>query len=542
MHSPKHLITFYRPQRFSELKGQGSVKKVLMRSAKEGRIANAYIFSGTRGVGKTSVARIFAKAINCRNAPCEEPCNKCDICNEITKGISLDVMEIDGASHTGVDNIRKLIEDISLSPIKCKYRVIIIDEVHMLSRSAFNALLKTLEEPPPHVVFILATTEIHKIPATIKSRCQQFVFKKLTTNELVEHLKEILEKESISYEEEALHVLAKKGGGSVRDSLSMLSQLITISEGKITSSLVREVLGIASQEIKLRLVEFMAKRDLRSIVNEIKELLEQGIDIPYFLKEFSMLWRDLFFIKSMGLDMSSEIESSADVEELKRIASFFSLSQIHAAWQMLVNTQTSIDRLQDPVLHLELLFVNMAYLPDLIPITRSKEIIENRDIQMDLGTGDDSIYQEEVSLAKRPEGADLDKKENYKALTSETRSRGAQQNAPKTWKGFLDFLERDKKIKEFPHVHICDGKIEGNNVFIKCPEFWLTRLKSDPNRYLLFQDMVKDFFGKNIKLVFNIIQNQDKNSIKKKVMQDPIVQEVIDKFNARLVDVYAKKE
>jgi len=519
MYKAKHLTTFYRPQRFAELKGQDHIKKVLTTSIEEEIIGKAYLFSGTRGVGKTSVARIFAKAINCRNGPASEPCNRCDICVEITNGTCLDVMEIDGASHTGVDNVRKLIEDISLSPIKCKYRVIIIDEVHMLSKSAFNALLKTLEEPPHHVVFILATTEVHKIPATIISRCQHFIFKKLTTLQLVEHLKDVLEKESIAYEEDALFILAQKGGGSVRDCLSMLSQLVAISDEKITASLVRDVLGIAPEEAKIRLVEYIAKKDLKGLVKEVRNLLDQGIDIPYFLQEFVQLWRNLFLIKSGGAQILEEIESLNDKELLKKIADLFSIAQIHGAWQMLIDAQSRMERAQDPVLFLELLFVNMAYLPDLISISDMK-------------------HHHDLEISKKDVNLNL----KGKRISVERKDEPSAKEEPKTWNGFLEFLKKKNKLNSFPHINICDGELTEHKLQIKCPALWASRLKADSAKFRLFEDLVKEYFGRDVTAVFVPFQGENKKSLKDRILEKPIIKNITEEFHAKIVDVYPRKK
>ncbi len=518
----KHLATFYRPQKFSDLKGQQHIKKVLSLSSKQGVIGKAYLFSGTRGVGKTSVARIFAKAINCRTSPTEEPCNKCDICVEITKGISLDVMEIDGASHTGVDNVRKLIEDISLAPVKCKYRVVIIDEVHMLSRSAFNALLKTLEEPPPHVVFILATTEVHKIPTTIISRCQHFTFKKLSTPELVEHLKEILDREDVAYEEEALILLAKKGEGSVRDCLSMLSQLVAIRGEKITSSLVRNVLGIAPSESKLKLIKAIARKDIISIVSEVKFLLEQGIDIPYFLQEFAYLWRDLFLIKSGSKNIQAHLGPTNNLEVLKEVEKDFSIAQVHGAWQMVLEAISNLDRAQDPVIFLELLFINLAYLPHLLPVS---EVKTSPSPLKETGT-EANINKKEKSHQSIPDIPDIEKKDINHTKPQET-----------TWSGFLDFLK--KKNTGIPHIGVCIGKLKENVIEIRCPGLWLSSLRSSPEKYELLCELIKEYFGE-VKIEFKKSTKTSaatKENLMDRVKKDPVIDTILKEFDGKIIDV-----
>ena len=239
------LARKWRPRSFQELTGQEHVSKTLENAIKGSRIAHAYLFSGVRGVGKTTVARIMAKSLNCAEGPTATPCMKCQSCKEITDGFSIDVIEIDGASHTGVDSIRELQENAQYAPMRGRYKIYIIDEVHMLSTSAFNALLKILEEPPPHLVFIFATTEPHKIPNTIHSRCQHFQFRRISYKEIVERLRFILREEGIDAGEDALSVIARTSDGSMRDALSLLDQAIAYTGGNLTERDVSWILGQA---------------------------------------------------------------------------------------------------------------------------------------------------------------------------------------------------------------------------------------------------------------------------------------------------------
>jgi DNA polymerase-3 subunit gamma/tau len=243
------LARRYRPQNFDELIGQSHVALTLKNALALNRIAHAYLFSGPRGVGKTSAARILAKSLDCEKRKDHSPCNTCVSCEEITKGISMDVIEIDGASNRGIDEIRNLRENVKFAPVSGKYRIYIIDEVHMLTKEAFNALLKTLEEPPPHVIFIFATTEPYKVPLTIISRCQRFDFRRVSVNEIVKHLQYIAGKENIDVEDEALYLIAQASEGSMRDSQSLLDQAVSYSGKKIAKKDVQDFLGLTEEKL-----------------------------------------------------------------------------------------------------------------------------------------------------------------------------------------------------------------------------------------------------------------------------------------------------
>lgn len=365
--SQESLAARYRPQTFAQVAGQGPIKRILSRTAATSRVAPAYLFSGTRGVGKTTLARIFAKALNCLEGPAAEPCNQCTICRQITQGAAVDVVEIDGASNTGVDNVRRLKEDVGYAPLECRRKVIIIDEAHMLSRQAFNALLKTLEEPPAHVTFIMATTEPEKFPQTIISRCQHFVFKRLPQTELSAHLQSVLNQESIEAEPAAIQLLARRGAGSVRDSMSLLSQVLSLGADGLKLSDVREVLGLAGSEVFLRLMECVRDRDLVGLHGLLTEILDQGVDLGFFLRELAVCWRNLFLLRQLGQAGQGIIDLPAEeVSAWAALAPDFALSHLHAGWQMVLDSQRRVLTSMEPALALELLLLNLAHLPDLL--------------------------------------------------------------------------------------------------------------------------------------------------------------------------------
>ena len=363
------LAARYRPQTFAEVTGQETVKAILSRAAAEDKVAPAYLLSGTRGVGKTTIARIFAKALNCVHAPTGEPCNQCEQCRRITMGNHVDVVEIDGASNRGIDDARRLREAIAYAPMEGRYKVFIIDEAHMLTRESFNALLKTLEEPPPRATFILATTEAHKFPITIVSRCQHFIFKAIPEAELVAHLTRVLNKEGIPFEENAVRLLARRAAGSVRDSMSLLGQTLALGGDYLTEASTRSVLGLAGQELYERLLNALKAQDCLAVAALTQELLERGVDLGFFLRELTTLWRNLFLIRQAGAAATAALDMpDAEKQRLLDLAPQFDPTYIHAAWQMVLESQRQVLTSLEPSAALELLLLNLALLPRLVSL------------------------------------------------------------------------------------------------------------------------------------------------------------------------------
>lgn len=371
------LASRYRPQTFADVAGQDMVKAVLSRAAAEDKVAPAYLFSGTRGVGKTTIARIFAKALNCAHAPAADPCNACEQCRKITQGVHVDVAEIDGASNNSVEDARALREKIGYAPMEGRYKVFIIDEAHMLSRSAFNALLKTLEEPPARVVFIFATTEAHKFPITIVSRCQHFIFRHLPESAIAAHLTNVLERESVPFEAGAVRLLARRAAGSVRDSMSLLDQTLALGGDRLTQDGVRAVLGLAGQEAFTALLDALLAQDCAAVAQLLRGLLDQGVDIGFFLRELANIWRMLFLLRQSGERVLPVLELPEDEARVwMEQAPRFSLPHIHAAWQMVLDAQRRIIQSPEPAAALELLLLHLALLPRLLPLDRLPGALE----------------------------------------------------------------------------------------------------------------------------------------------------------------------
>lgn len=306
------LYRKFRPDTFSDVKGQDAIVKTLSNQIKTGRVGHAYLFCGTRGTGKTSVAKIFARAINCERPVDGNPCNECAVCKAIRQGTSMNVAEIDAASNNGVDSIRQIVEEVKYSPTEGSYRVYIIDEVHMLSAGAFNALLKTLEEPPSYVVFILATTEAHKIPITILSRCQRYDFKRIGIDTITDRLEELCEKEGIRAERNALKYIAKCGEGSLRDALSLLERCIAFYfEDELTYDKVLDILGSTDIETFSALLRYIHKGAVDDCMMTVEELVTAGRDLPRFIVDFTWYMRNLL-LAGTGKDISELLEVSTE--------------------------------------------------------------------------------------------------------------------------------------------------------------------------------------------------------------------------------------
>ncbi|HEY4642876.1 MAG TPA: DNA polymerase III subunit gamma/tau [Thermoanaerobaculia bacterium] len=358
------LARKYRPQSFHDIVGQETTVRTLQNAIRDQRIHHAYLFSGVRGVGKTTSARILAKALNCIHGPAAEPCNECSICREITEGIDLDVREIDAATYTGVDNVRELRDVTQYEPARDRYRVFIIDEAHMLSIQSWNALLKLIEEPPEHVIFMFATTEMNKVPTTIISRVQKLVLRKMTLGELLGHLTQICEAEGIKAEREALEIVARRGEGSVRDALSLLDQVIAFAGRDISVADVATVLSLSDTTVFARLITLIGDGDHGAILETLNETAESG-------RDFKVLYRDLLnFVRNLllvtgGASESMLAVSPEDLATIKDVASRFSYSDLLRIANLLLRDDETVNKAEHQRLAVELALLKAATFPKL---------------------------------------------------------------------------------------------------------------------------------------------------------------------------------
>ncbi|MBN1255080.1 MAG: DNA polymerase III subunit gamma/tau [Deltaproteobacteria bacterium] len=362
------LARKWRPQVFEELIGQDHVTRTLQNAIAAGRLAHAFLFAGPRGVGKTSAARILAKAANCVQGPTQKPCNQCENCKEIAEGSSIDVLEIDGASNTGVDNVRELRENVRYLPSKSRYKIYIIDEVHMLSTSAFNALLKTLEEPPSHVLFVFATTEPHKIPLTILSRCQRFDFKRIPLNLIFERLRAIASAEEVRIDDDALMLIAREAEGGMRDAQSLLDQVISYSGKEIQKDDILTLLGIGDRQILFDLSAAIFEKDAKRCLALIDDLYNRGYDLGQFCKDFLNHFRNLLVMKLEGGKSSVISVPEDEAKELLSQGGGVSFEDLHRLFQILLKGEELMTRTPFPKVVLEMTVVEMARLESLLPL------------------------------------------------------------------------------------------------------------------------------------------------------------------------------
>ncbi len=356
------LARKWRPQYFTDLIGQEHVSQTLTNAIRSGRIHHAFLFTGARGVGKTSAARILAKALNCEEGLSDQPCGACSSCTEITAGQGLDVLEIDGASNTGVDDIRELRENIRYLPSRSRFKIFIIDEVHMLSTNAFNALLKTLEEPPEHAKFIFATTEPHKIPITILSRCQRFDFRKIPLARVAKRLREISDAEALTISDLSLSLVARQGEGSMRDALSTLDQVIAFSGDEVEDNAVQTLLGMVDRRLLLDTVEAVLQRDSRRALDAVHRVDQLGLALRQFIRDLLEMFRGMVICKVVDEPAEMLDLVGDELQELKTLSAEASLEDLQRIVTLIMKTQSELVHSSYPLLTLEMSLVRLATL------------------------------------------------------------------------------------------------------------------------------------------------------------------------------------
>ena len=375
------LARKWRPKTFADLVGQEHVVKALRNALDEGRLHHAYLLTGTRGVGKTTIARILAKSLNCENAVHGEPCGQCESCTQIDSGRYVDLLEIDAASNTGIDNIREVLENAQYAPTAGKYKVYIIDEVHMLSKSAFNAMLKTLEEPPEHVKFILATTDPHKVPITVLSRCLQFVLRNMTTQQVAEHLAHVLDCENVPYQPQALQLLGRAAAGSMRDALSLLDQAIAMGSGKVAEQDVRQMIGAVDKQYLFELLEGIINQNGEALLEKAQEMSARAIGFDSALAELAMLLQRLALIQTIPSALAND---DPERETLLRLSQALSGEQIQLYYQCAIHGKQDLPLAPDEYAGFVMTLLRMlAFAPLAASGCDTQSQIEHTDLHSD---------------------------------------------------------------------------------------------------------------------------------------------------------------
>jgi DNA polymerase-3 subunit gamma/tau len=533
------LARKWRPQVFEDVIGQEHITQTLINAIKSGRLSHAYLFSGPRGVGKTTVARILAKAINCEKGEPGIPCNECPSCTEITNGSSVDVQEIDGASNRGIDEIRELRESTKYMPSSSKYRIYIIDEVHMLTKEAFNALLKTLEEPPSHVKFIFATTESHKVPVTILSRCQRFDFKRISPAQCIDHLEKMIERERIECSRSGLALIAKHAEGSMRDAQSLLDQVISFTGSKVEDANITEVLGIIDRDIIFETSRAIIEGEPQKCLEIVDHIYNYGSDIKEFYRvlmdQFRNLLISLIASREYLLDMSE-----SEKEEAVRQAGIAGSEKLQALLNFMISREADLRFTSHPRLILETTLIKLCHLGEFLSFDDLLKKIESLEKRL---TGSPGAGRQPVADSIADPSADwVSEKAGKSAVQEESTAKSVQ-----SWDDFLSFLKSKSKatyniLKDWHLIKLTEKMIE----IARGSQSFSSTYFDDPERYKQLEDYCRDFFKTDIRVkIVNNNQPQTLTRSSSKTMHPepeakdhsdlpPPVQEIVHMFQGEI--------
>ncbi len=553
------LAQKYRPQTFQDVIGQEAVTRTLKNAIDRGRIANAYIFAGSRGVGKTSVARLISKMLNCAKPGKGGPCNKCTSCVEITLGNSIDVLEIDGASNRGIDEIRTLRENVKFSPASGKFKIYIIDEVHMLTTEAFNALLKTLEEPPPHVKFIFATTEAHKVLPTIMSRCQRFDFKRIPPTMIFNRLMEIAKNEKIDIDEKAALLMARSADGSLRDALVVLDQMVSFSSGKISSDDVIELLGMVHKDKIFDLANAVMMNEAGRVISCLDELINGGKDPVFIADSLLGYYRDLMVIKTVGAPTSDMAFTEEELAKMKEFAGKMSLEEIIYILQNLVRC---LDLMKGTMFTRSPLEVTLVKLVGRRNVLALPEIVQRLEVLEKGGAPVQSLKQTTPIVEGKNEfvqnntNMSNDKRHRKPVVSEREENIGAGQNVVRkdgvpdgkvAWQAIMSYV-RNKKMSVYTFLsHASPVEVNANKVIIgfgKDHTFNKEVLESGDNKELI-AEAASSVLGTSPRLEFRILEFMgesreeaglaEKRRDEARKASNPIIEKAMDVFGGRII-------
>lgn len=554
------LARKYRPQTFEEVVAQAHITRTLTNAISSGRVAHAILFSGPRGTGKTTVARILAKAMNCKEGPTAVPCNVCTSCNEITAGKAVDVFEIDGASNNSVDQVRELRENVKYMPAHSLYKIYIIDEVHMLSTAAFNALLKTLEEPPSHVMFMFATTEPHKIPITILSRCQRHDFRRMDLNSISSHMASLCRQEGFEIAEESLGLIAREAGGSMRDGLSLLDQVMTCIQGPITHEQVLDILGIIDRKFIFDLSESILKADIPAVLDLLDDIYDHGHDIKKLYADLTEHFRNLL-VAAMGKKVNKLVDlPSGEIDQLVAQAETTSTAVLNQIFDLLFKEEASIRLSAQPKLALEMALIRLLQSKPVLPIDvlidkldiLREEMFASGQPQEFVGTAPHSaINAKDRSAGSQVKTSPGSSKSGAKRSGAETKeaspANSPAENSAEAWTQISKIIS-NKYPSLAANLAKCRlKKIEGQRLEIEVPGngFTLKMIQREKNMAVL-QQVCADVLGsrKDIRLSAGTTPDDNyqkkkshDNELKKKALSHPLVADAVEIFDGKLIDV-----
>jgi len=545
------LARKYRPQTFDQVVKQDHVTLTLTHAISAGRVAHAILFSGPRGTGKTTVARILAKAMNCKEGPTKSPCNACRSCKEITSGSAVDVFEIDGASNNSVDQIRDLRENVRYMPAHSLYKIYIIDEVHMLSIAAFNALLKTLEEPPSHVMFMFATTEPHKIPITILSRCQRHDFRRIDVESMLMHMEMICLKEGIDIAAESLGLIAREAGGSMRDALSLLDQVTSCTEETITHDHVIDILGVVDRKVLFDISGAIIQGEIKTLLDILDEIYSHGHEMKKLYAELVEHFRNLLVVKMVAPDSKLVDVPSHEIDLLRAQVKTVSPIFLNQIFDLLFKEEATIRLSSQPKLALEMIFIRMFQIKPALPIDVLIEKLDN--LKKDIYEGRAEYRETEKKTAVE------DNKTSFQGM-SETSAGEAESITPftetpvdrgedldRTWQSlFLIISENHPSLaanmKNSTLAKLTDQSLE---IEVNGNGFNINMVKRNKSMEIL-RRVCKEFFGKEMNLVIKTKTESDEesqqkvhraNRLKQEALNHPLVTDAIEIFNGKVVDV-----
>jgi DNA polymerase-3 subunit gamma/tau len=535
----------WRPKTFGEIVGQGHVTRSLANAISLGKIHHAYLFAGTRGVGKTTFARILARALNCENGPTPSPCLTCPACVEILAGSGVDVQEIDGASNTGIDDVRRLRENAAYAPARSRYKIYIIDEVHMLSKAAFNGLLKILEEPPAHVVFVFATTEPNRIPDTILSRVQRFDFRMLTEEEICTRLREMAEAETIAFEEEALRLVARYAFGSMRDGQSIIEQAAVSGNGRITASLVEEMLGLVGAEAAIDLVWAAVAGGAEEGIRKFSSLVSRGADLKFLFLSLVDVLRDAAVWKFTEKDDLLFRHSPSSLARMRELCALRTREEWMFLLDIAFRSEKDVLGTEFPRLGFELLLLRLVNAPGLLSV----EALGREEPAAVPGRPPAAAAKPPAVTAESPaipaDAATAPARKGREIVSRRVPAHDPSPGGVDVWEGIRRTLEEKRKPLLVALLHQMRGRLEGDEMVIACPhQMQLDRLREEDKWPVLVQ-AVEEVVGRKVPV--RLVAEPEKKSpapegpkgggsgLEKKALADPLLAEVLREFEGATV-------